>query len=180
MSGASTTITTTTLQGICLLVLGDLFKSTPSGTATGWGGVGELTVVGIRIVLWFVVEKMLGGIVVIWRLRAVWTSVQPCEKNPGNHSTNFPKKAASSEMLLAAALASHAAVAPKAKHIDATQCVSVSAPVTDVWCVTQCGFTPPNCPSDLCDCEDPAEALKAAPVIRKLPEGPLVVGYMNW
>jgi len=73
-----------------------------------------------------------------------------------------------------------AAVAPKAKRIDVTQCVSVSAPVTDAWCVTQCGFNPPNCPSDLCDCEDPAEALKAAPVIRKLPDGPLVVGYMNW
>ena len=38
-----------------------------------------------------------------------------------------------------AALASHAAVAPKAKHVDVTQCVSVSAPVTDVWCVTQRG-----------------------------------------
>ena len=57
-------------------------------------------------------------------------------------------------MLLAGvALASHAAVAPKAKHIDATQCVSVSAPVTDVWCVTQRGqhgqSAPWKCPAAL-------------------------------
>ena len=52
---------------------------------------------------------------------------------------------------VAAALASHAAVAPKAKHIDVTQCVSVSAPVTDVWCVTQRGqhgqSAPWQCPA---------------------------------
>ena len=43
--------------------------------------------------------------------------------------------------MLLAALATHAAVPPKAKHVDATQCVSVSPPVTDVWCVTQRGRT---------------------------------------
>ena len=48
---------------------------------------------------------------------------------------------------VAAALASHAAVAPKAKHIDVTQCVSVSAPVTDVWCVTQRGQHGQSAPS---------------------------------
>ena len=77
-------------------------------------------------------------------------------------------------MLGAVLAASHASM-PKT-----TQSYSVSAPVSDQWCVTQCNFTPPNCPSTLCDCEDPAEALKAAPIKRKLPDGPLVVGYMNW
>ena len=43
--------------------------------------------------------------------------------------------------MLLAALATQAAVPPKAKHVDATQCVSVSPPVTDVWCVTQRGRT---------------------------------------
>ena len=43
--------------------------------------------------------------------------------------------------MLLAALATHAAVPPKAKHVEATQCVSVAPPVTDVWCATQRGRT---------------------------------------
>ena len=61
---------------------------------------------------------------------------------------------------------------------SAQQCYAVSASVSDAWCITQCGFTPPNCPSTLCDCEDPNQ--KPVFVKRKLPAGPLIVGYMNW
>ena len=79
-------------------------------------------------------------------------------------------------LTVAATLASPAGVRRAQSSSD--QCYAVSASVSDAWCKTQCGFTPPNCPSSLCDCEDPNK--KVALVKRKLPEGPLVVGYMNW
>ena len=58
------------------------------------------------------------------------------------------------------------------------ECFSISAGATSEWCQTNCGLEVPNCPQTLCSCEDPNAPKKV--VRRKLPEGPLIVGYMNY
>lgn len=58
------------------------------------------------------------------------------------------------------------------------ECFSISAGATSEWCQTNCELELPNCPQTLCSCEDPNAPKKV--VKRKLPEGPLIVGYMNY
>jgi len=58
------------------------------------------------------------------------------------------------------------------------ECFSISAGATSEWCQTNCELELPNCPQTLCSCEDPTAPKKL--VRRKLPEGPLIVGYMNY
>jgi hypothetical protein len=58
------------------------------------------------------------------------------------------------------------------------ECFSISAGATSEWCQTNCELELPNCPQTLCSCEDPNAPKKV--VRRKLPEGPLIVGYMNY
>jgi hypothetical protein len=58
------------------------------------------------------------------------------------------------------------------------ECFSISAGATTEWCITNCGLELPNCPETLCSCEDPNAPKKV--VKRKLPEGSLIVGYMNY
>ena len=61
---------------------------------------------------------------------------------------------------LVLSLALHAASAAYLRRNDKfqpqppteTQCVAIDSSVSDAWCSSNCLYTPPNCPADLCSC----------------------------